>query len=52
VEGEKPEWADNIDNDLLQYSMRISGQVYLYGELDTDSRDIVGAFDSQNVCHG
>jgi hypothetical protein len=52
VEGEKPEWADNIDNDLLQYSMSISGQVYLYGELDTDSRDIVGAFDSQNVCHG
>ena len=52
VEGEKPEWANNIDNDLLQYSMSISGQVYLYGELDTDSRDIVGAFDSQNVCHG
>jgi hypothetical protein len=52
VEGEKPEWADNIDNDLLQYSMSISGQVYLYGELDTDPRDIVGVFDNENVCHG
>lgn len=32
--------------------MSISGQVYLYNELDTDSRDIVGAFDKENVCHG
>jgi len=32
--------------------MNISGQVFIYGDLDTDSRDIVGAFDSQNVCHG
>ena len=32
--------------------MSISGQVYLYNELDTDSRDIVGVFDSENKCHG
>ncbi|MBO4214766.1 MAG: hypothetical protein J5888_00345, partial [Bacteroidaceae bacterium] len=33
-------------------SMSISGQVYLYDELDTDARDIVGVFDNENVCHG
>ena len=52
VEGEKPEWAKKVDSDLLKNSMSISGQVYLYGELDTDSRDIVGVFDNENVCHG
>jgi hypothetical protein len=52
VEGEKPDWANSINNDLLQHSMNIIGQVYLYGELDTDSRDIVGVFDNENVCHG
>ena len=52
IEGEKPDWADDVDRNLLQYSMGISGQVYLYDQLDTDSRDIVGVFDDQNVCHG
>ncbi len=52
VEGEQPEWAKNIDGDLLQNSMSISGQVYLYDELDTDTRDIVGVFDGENQCHG
>ena len=52
VEGDKPGWADHVDSDLLLNSMSISGQVYLYDELDTDARDIVGAFDEQNVCHG
>ncbi|GEM_PF-489148 len=52
VEGEQPAWAQSINGDLLQHSMSISGQVYLYNELDTDSRDIVGAFDKENVCHG
>ncbi|MBQ8714145.1 MAG: hypothetical protein IJ552_02930 [Prevotella sp.] len=52
VEGEQPAWAQSINGDLLQHSMSISGQVYLYNELDTDSRDIVGAFDNENVCHG
>ncbi|MBO7581608.1 MAG: hypothetical protein J6T38_08865, partial [Bacteroidaceae bacterium] len=52
VEGEQPEWAQNIDSELLENSMSISGQVYLYDELDTDTRDIVGVFDNENVCHG
>ena len=52
VEGEQPEWTQGIDGSLMQNSMSISGQVYLFGELDTDARDIVGAFDNENVCHG
>ncbi len=52
VEGEQPAWAQNVSGELLKNSMSISGQVYLYNELDTDSRDIVGAFDKENVCHG
>ncbi len=52
IEGEQPDWADKIEREFLQNSMSISGQVYLYDELDTDSRDIVGVFDNQNVCHG
>ena len=52
VEGEQPEWATSIDGDLLENSMSISGQVYLYDQIDTDPRDIVGVFDSNNVCHG
>ena len=50
VEGETPEWA--VSGDLLQKSMNIIGQVYLYDELDTDTRDVVGAFDNEGVCHG
>ena len=52
MEGEQPDWANSVDGDLLQNSMSISGQVYLYNELDTDARDIVGVFDNENVCHG
>ena len=52
VEGEQPEWADHVNSEFLANSMNISGQVYLYGEMDTDSRDIVGVFDSENQCHG
>ncbi len=52
VEGEQPEWAQSVSGELLEHSMSISGQVYLYDELDTDSRDIVGVFDDKNVCHG
>ena len=52
IEGEKPEWADKVDGELLANSMSIIGQVYINDELDTDSRDIVGAFDSKGVCHG
>ena len=52
VEGEQPDWTKTVNRELLQNSMSISGQVYLFNELDTDSRDIVGAFDNDNVCHG
>ncbi len=52
VEDNQPDWSKSINSDLLKNSMNISGQVYLNGELDSDSRDIVGAFDSDNVCHG
>ena len=52
VEGEQPDWAQNVNSDLLKNSMNIIGQVYLYDELDTDARDIVGAFDDEGVCHG
>jgi hypothetical protein len=52
VEDNLPDWAESINSDLLKNSMNISGMVYLSGELDTDSRDIVGVFDNENVCHG
>ena len=52
VEGEQPDWAGSVNRDFLKNSMNISGQVYLFGELDTDVRDIVGAFDDENQCHG
>ena len=52
VEGKQPDWAISVNGELLENSMSISGQVYLYDELDTDSRDIVGVFDNENVCHG
>ena len=52
VEGEQPEWSKKVDSDLLRYSMNVIGQVYLYDQIDSDSRDIVGVFDNENVCHG
>ena len=52
VEGNQPDWAQSVGSELLENSMSISGQVFLYDELDTDERDIVGAFDNENVCHG
>ena len=52
IEGEQPEWAEKVDGELLANSMSIIGQVYINDELDTDARDIVGAFDSKGVCHG
>ena len=52
IEGDQPDWVQSISGDLLQNSMNISGQVYLYDELDTDARDIVGVFDNENQCHG
>ena len=52
VEGEQPEWAKSVSGELLRHSMSISGQVFVYDNLDTDTRDIVGVFDDENVCHG
>ena len=40
VEGEQPEWSKKVDSDLLRYSMNVIGQVYLYDQIDSDSRDI------------
>ncbi|MCR5532882.1 MAG: LamG domain-containing protein [Paludibacteraceae bacterium] len=52
VEGEQPEWTNNIDHELLQNSMNIIGRVFVRGEIDIDNRDIVGAFDRLGKCHG
>ncbi len=52
VEGELPDWASSISGDMLENSMNVVGRVYLNNEIDTDPHDIVGAFDSNNVCHG
>ena len=52
VEGEQPDWTKGISGDLLENSMNVVGRVYLNNEIDTDPRDIVGVFDSDNVCHG
>jgi len=52
IEGATPDWAWNVPGDLLQNSMNIAGQVYLNGQIDIDSRDIVGVFDRENQCHG
>ena len=52
VEADQPDWAWSVSSDLLENSMNIVGRVYVNGEIDIDSRDIVGVFDRQNVCHG
>ncbi|MBO4315376.1 MAG: hypothetical protein J5867_05370, partial [Prevotella sp.] len=54
VYGEEPGWA--VDRALRRYTMNILGRVVM-GSLDnhqiiTDSRDIVGVFDRNGVCHG
>ena len=52
VEGEQPEWAENISGDLLQHSMNIAGRVLVNDEIDIDARDIVGVFAQDGRCHG
>ena len=52
VEAEQPEWAWSVGSELLENSMNIVGRVFINDEIDIDSRDIVGVFDRQNVCHG
>ena len=50
VEGEQPDWM--VDMALTRFSMNIVGRVLISEEIDTDSRDMVGVFDRNNVCHG
>ena len=50
VEGDEPEWA--VNRELGGYTMNVTGRVLINDEIDTDPRDIVGVFDSNNVCHG
>ncbi len=50
VEGNEPYWT--VNGNLLQHTMNIIGEVTINDELDIDSRDIVGVFDRNNVCHG
>ncbi len=52
VEALIPDWAWSVSSDLLENSMNISGKVYINDEVDIDTRDIVGVFDRDNVCHG
>ena len=52
VEGERPDWSWNVSSNFLERSMNIVGRVYLNDEIDIDTRDIVGVFDSENKCHG
>ena len=50
VEGDEPQWS--VTGDMLQHTMNVIGEVTINGEIDTDSRDLVGAFDSSGICHG
>ena len=52
VEAEHPDWAWSVNGNLLENSMNVVGRVYMNDEIDIDTRDIVGVFDRQNVCHG
>ena len=50
VEGDAPNWM--VSGNLLQHNMNIIGEVTVNDEIDIDTRDIVGVFDKDNVCHG
>ena len=52
VQGEQPDWAESLSGSLLEYSMSITGKVYMNGEIDVNPNDIVGVFDKENRCHG
>ena len=52
VEAELPDWAWSVNSDLLENSMNIVGRVYVNDDIDIDTRDIVGVFDRNNICHG
>jgi hypothetical protein len=49
-----PAWASSQLN-IYEYSMTITGQLYLENEMSTDANDIIGAFvldDNDYVCRG
>ena len=50
VEGRTPTWWVYMDQ--KQFSMNIVGQVMIEDDIVTDSRDVVGVFDSMGRCMG
>ena len=48
IEGENPYW--DVDPSMKQFSMSIIGRVQIGDDIVTDSRDIVGVFDSTGRC--
>ena len=50
VEGHTPEWA--VSDAMKQFSMSIVARVEIGNDIVTDSRDIVGVFDSMGRCMG
>ncbi|MCR5713001.1 MAG: hypothetical protein K6G46_11230 [Prevotella sp.] len=50
VTGNQPEWIP--DEEHSQYSMNIIGRIQIKDEIVTDSRDIVGVFDTNGTCLG
>ena len=50
IEGRKPGWS--VSNGMKRYSMSIVGRIDIAGDIVTDKRDIVGAFDAQGNCMG
>ena len=50
VEGEEPVWQSDIDKS--QYSMTIVARVRIKDDIITDSRDLVGVFDTDGRCLG
>ena len=50
IEGKKPDWY--VSNDLKRYSMSVVGRVDIAGDIVTDERDIVAAFDAKGRCMG
>ena len=50
VEGIQPEWV--VDDNIMQFSMNIVARVQIGDDIVTDSRDIVGVFDTKGRCMG
>ena len=50
VEGQTPEWT--VSDDIKQFSMNIVARVEIGDDIVTDSRDIVGVFDTTGRCMG